>query len=744
MPITIKSDVLKFKDGNQYVGVDVVAERTTSEQVAQATAAIESKGQDVLGSIPAEYDGLVDAVADGFSTTKTYAVGDMVFYNDELYKCTTAVTAAGTWTAANWTKAVVANEVSNLKNAIITQYKGNISGITDVRDLPTNTWISIPSQSIGNMLGPNFPAYEYLETNNLTMILSKQQITTSGFRYELYPYGSELKFTGYTAFNTDEVVWYDWTPDKTLSSTRRAASAHVVGDAIDYSRFLNYDLFRYGNLMVAYNPSNEIFDIVNDMPLNSVYYGYPSRFQDSLGSNFLWDLSRWSTTTLILEKHRFGFNNNKIRAYFRLYNVTMREQYYGYTIDGTTIYWLNWSSNSPNPYSYTYTWTEQHKDDFMLYSPDDFVVGWVLSSGAIDTEHDYPATDYLRVIPGKDYYFTDNPTFVSSAGTIGAFYDVEQRLVSTFRGDNLTYVEEYAYKLPNGYVSYDSSSSSNTKYIKMYVLHVPENAYWVKMNVNSGRKYNWSLCTKPMYAVTGNGNWTIPGSDQQYQMFNRRKLCVIGPSTTMIDRYNPNKNGFAQNIMGWQEYLVPWYGTVDSYGYSGASWGDDYTYGETNYSIHNMICGNAALGIDPVDLSQYDDFVLTSSTNGILQYDVGTWDKSDPSYSTGTYLGAFRDTIDYIYSQNGSARIMIGDMPDYESLSTSAKAKRDAINKGTYEMCEALGIRMLDFQNEGVNQHTMDYTTDGVFDRWSYDGVHYNQVGSKMLGMYYLRNIIGK
>lgn len=39
---------------------------------------------------------------DTFSTTKTYAVGDYVVRGNILYKCKTAVTAAGAWNANNW------------------------------------------------------------------------------------------------------------------------------------------------------------------------------------------------------------------------------------------------------------------------------------------------------------------------------------------------------------------------------------------------------------------------------------------------------------------------------------------------------------------------------------------------------------------------------------------------------------------------------------------------------------------
>ena len=40
---------------------------------------------------------------DTFSTSSTYAVGDLVIYNNTIYECTTAVTTAGDWDSSKWT-----------------------------------------------------------------------------------------------------------------------------------------------------------------------------------------------------------------------------------------------------------------------------------------------------------------------------------------------------------------------------------------------------------------------------------------------------------------------------------------------------------------------------------------------------------------------------------------------------------------------------------------------------------------
>ena len=50
-------------------------------------------------------------VADQFSTSSTYAVGDYVIYGGTLYKCITAVTTAGAWDSTKWTAVVVTDEM---------------------------------------------------------------------------------------------------------------------------------------------------------------------------------------------------------------------------------------------------------------------------------------------------------------------------------------------------------------------------------------------------------------------------------------------------------------------------------------------------------------------------------------------------------------------------------------------------------------------------------------------------------
>lgn len=75
--------------------------------------------------------GAAGVVADAYSSSKTYKVGDYVLHNSNLYRCTTAITTAEAFTAAHWTQIVLANDVSDLKTDFndITEQTRNLNNV---------------------------------------------------------------------------------------------------------------------------------------------------------------------------------------------------------------------------------------------------------------------------------------------------------------------------------------------------------------------------------------------------------------------------------------------------------------------------------------------------------------------------------------------------------------------------------------------------------------------------------------
>lgn len=92
-------------------------------------------------------------IANEFSVSSTYAVGDYVIYEGQLYQCTTAVTTAGSWNSSNWTQAVLGNDVGELKSALTYKtdnvYGGN-STATYLIATGGKTWYSTLGTLVNN------------------------------------------------------------------------------------------------------------------------------------------------------------------------------------------------------------------------------------------------------------------------------------------------------------------------------------------------------------------------------------------------------------------------------------------------------------------------------------------------------------------------------------------------------------------------------------------------------------------
>ena len=110
-----------------YAAIGTVG-RTSSGSVAPGTSAdvvdLINQISAAVATIPASWSGLMADIAPTYSTSAAYPVGAYVYYNGDLYRCTTAITTGETWTAAHWTTAVLGNDVSDLKTAI------NLTGLT--------------------------------------------------------------------------------------------------------------------------------------------------------------------------------------------------------------------------------------------------------------------------------------------------------------------------------------------------------------------------------------------------------------------------------------------------------------------------------------------------------------------------------------------------------------------------------------------------------------------------------------
>lgn len=82
----------------------------TPQDVVDLINAIEA----AVATIPADYTDLMESIAPMYSNSALYPVGAYAWHDGVLYRCTTPITTAETWTAAHWTVADITADVSTI------------------------------------------------------------------------------------------------------------------------------------------------------------------------------------------------------------------------------------------------------------------------------------------------------------------------------------------------------------------------------------------------------------------------------------------------------------------------------------------------------------------------------------------------------------------------------------------------------------------------------------------------------
>lgn len=112
-----------------YAAVGTVSRTNTGNVSASAEADVVdliNRINAAVATVPASWSGLMADIAPTYSASAVYPVGAYVYYNGDLYRCTTAITTAESWTPAHWTAAVLGDDVSSLKSAL-SHIDGNLN-----------------------------------------------------------------------------------------------------------------------------------------------------------------------------------------------------------------------------------------------------------------------------------------------------------------------------------------------------------------------------------------------------------------------------------------------------------------------------------------------------------------------------------------------------------------------------------------------------------------------------------------
>lgn len=185
---------------NAYSAIDLgikAAKDAGDNAQTDATQAITDAGnaQTAANSAESKASGAIASIGVAFSETNTYVIGDLVIYNNLLYRCKADVTVPGTWTGStNWEReeitTLMPKDLGDLDDVSINT---PVQGQTLVRGV--NGWNNELVQANWNENSNTSP--EYIKNKpNIPTVESGTMTATSNVniaRYSLKRYGT-LKF----------------------------------------------------------------------------------------------------------------------------------------------------------------------------------------------------------------------------------------------------------------------------------------------------------------------------------------------------------------------------------------------------------------------------------------------------------------------------------------------------------------------------------------------------------------------
>jgi hypothetical protein len=117
-------------------------------------------------------------IADDFSASKTYAIGDYAVYNKKLYRCITKITTAGAWDSAKWVEISVMGDLGDRLDMLVTMQE-----IREEEDEPTS--------EIVQLINPEWISWTVIAGRHCARIYERIPLKGNGMYYD-NPYRAEL------------------------------------------------------------------------------------------------------------------------------------------------------------------------------------------------------------------------------------------------------------------------------------------------------------------------------------------------------------------------------------------------------------------------------------------------------------------------------------------------------------------------------------------------------------------------
>ena len=217
-----------------------------------------------IAAIPVSYN---SSFAPAYSTSGLYSVSQYVTYNGNLYRCTTAITTAESWTAAHWTQTNLGADVYDLKSAISKRVSNEelYEGVKYKDPEWNHGWIS--SSGVYDSTDSRYLSKVY-PTSAADYILNNSDKTVYVLYFSSYTSLSNFTFdtfTGVTAgvpYNLNKSKAY-FAIESTATSLMDTEGANIIvdGSELAYLSHENYtDIANKVARTVGMSTDQEIYD----------------------------------------------------------------------------------------------------------------------------------------------------------------------------------------------------------------------------------------------------------------------------------------------------------------------------------------------------------------------------------------------------------------------------------------------------------------------------------------------------
>lgn len=263
-----------------------------------------------IDSIPADYSTLLGSVASTYSASKTYAVGDYVWYDGALYRCTTAISTAESWTAAHWSSAVLGEDISVLKSAISANVQVDSPWIYDIYGSSSDNILDSEHYVNGYKISPTPP---YI-------------VREDGCAISRFIYVQDLQGQQITATYTKSGAAFLFLSDATLDNTANIIEYNLTNS----SRTLTVPaIAKYALVSARFKSSSRTYDYLSGMKISRTASATTDEFSPVyIGNKYVPNINKviqeqniivGSSTKNILDTSKYvvGYRGTDVSPYFK-------------------------------------------------------------------------------------------------------------------------------------------------------------------------------------------------------------------------------------------------------------------------------------------------------------------------------------------------------------------------------------------------------------------------------------------